>query len=134
MVGGAGKDTLSGGNDDDYLYGGSSNDSLNGGKGNDTLWGGTGNDTLMGGDGNDIFIYKPGEGIDHIIDYAGGDILQIINADGTDGTFKKAKFSGGVLAITIEGGGKVVFDNVSAGDAININSDTYTISGTKLKK
>ena len=133
LNGDSGNDTLEGGAGNDYLYGGASNDSLSGGTGNDSLWGGTGNDTLIGGSGNDIFICKANEGTDHITDYASGDLLQILNTDGTDGSYTKAAFSSSKLTLTINGGGKVVFDNVSAGDKININGTTHTISGKTLK-
>ena len=116
------------------LIGGSGNDKLYGKGGKDTLWGGKGNDSLYGGNGNDTFIYKPGEGTDTIFDYKNGDMLQILKSNGTTGgTFSKAKFSGGDLTLTINGGGKVIFDNVSNGDKFNINGKQYTISGKTLK-
>ena len=114
------------------LFGGTGNDLLKGGKGNDTLWGGSGNDSLYGGSGKDTFIYKPGEGTDTIFDYESGDMLKILNADGSQGKFKKSKYSGGDLTLTINGGGKVVFDNVSTGDKFNINGTNYTIKGKSL--
>ena len=45
----------------------------------------------------------------------------------------KTNNNDGVLTLNITGGGKVIFENVSAGDNININNKTYTISGSKLK-
>ena len=142
LSGGDGKDTLSGGmgNDsllgdagDDSLSGGTGNDSLFGGSEDDTLWGGKGNDSLWGDDGEDVFIYKPGEGTDTIFDYTSDDMLKILKADGSAGTFSKSNFSDGVLTLTISGGGSVIFENVSADDSIKINSKTYTIGETKLK-
>ena len=133
LKGGDGDDTLWGSSGNDKLYGDAGRDSLNGGAGKDSLWGGAGDDTLYGGDGKDTFIYKPGEGTDTIFDYQSGDMLKILNADGSDGSFKKSKFSGGVLTLTINGGGSVIFENVSAGDTVKINSKAYTISGNKLK-
>ena len=131
LNGGSGTQTLSGGTGTDNLYGGAGNDSLNGGTSADTLWGGAGNDTLLGGSGNDTFIYKPNEGTDTIQDYASGDILQILNADGTNGSYTAA-FASNKLTLTISGGGTVIFENVSAGDAININGTKHTISGGGL--
>ena len=123
-----------GGAGNDSLYGGNGNDKLYGNDGKDTLWGGVGNDSLYGGNGNDTFIYKPGEGTDTIFDYKNGDLLQILKSDGSKGgTFSKANFSGGDLTLTINGGGKVIFDGVSAGDKFNINGKQYTISGKTLK-
>ncbi|MBR0288602.1 MAG: hypothetical protein IJQ82_06440, partial [Selenomonadaceae bacterium] len=150
--GGAGKDTIYGGEGNDTIYGGSGNDSLNGysgndylngGKNNDNLWGGygedtlnggAGNDTLYGGSDNDVFIYKPNEGTDHIIDYQSGDMLKILKKNGNEGgTFSKATFSNDTLTLAISGGGKVIFDGVSSGTQININGKIRTISGSTLK-
>lgn len=150
--GGAGKDTIYGGEGNDTIYGGSGNDSLNGysgndylngGKNKDNLWGGygedtlnggAGNDTLYGGSDNDVFIYKPNEGTDHIMDYQSGDMLKILKKNGNEGgTFSKATFSNDTLTLAISGGGKVIFDGVSAGQSININGKIRTISGNTLK-
>ena len=134
ILGGSGNDSLYGKNGNDCLVGGAGNDIIYGENGNDTLWGGAGNDTLYGGDGEDTFIYKPGEGTDTIFDYQSGDILQILQSDGTaGGSFTKSSFSGGKLSLTVSGGGKIVFDNVSATDTFNINGATYKISGKTLK-
>ena len=136
LYGGAGKDTLKGNKGNDKLYGQSGADKLYGGAGNDTLWGGAGNDLLWGNSDKDIFVYKPGEGTDKIMDYwyDDGDMLKILKADGSDGgTFKSATFDGDTLTLAISGGGSVVFEDVSAGDKIKINSKTYTIKGRGLK-
>ena len=143
LIGGDGKDILYGGKDNDELRGNAGNDKLygeagddilKGGKGNDSLWGGTGNDTLIGGDGKDVFVYKPNEGTDTIFDYASGDMLKILKSNGKDGgTFSKASFSGDELTLTISGGGKVIFEDVSSGDKININGKSYTLKGSTLK-
>lgn len=107
---------------------------LSGGAGNDSLWGGANSDTLIGGTGNDIFVYKPGQGTDHITDFSGGDMLQILKTNGNEGgTFTSATFSGGNLTLAISGGGKVILDNVSSGQSININGTNYKISGGTLK-
>ena len=105
-----------------------------GGAGNDYLYGGAGNDSLWGGAGNDVFIYKPNEGTDTIFDYSSGDMLQILKSNGkTGGTFKSATFSDNTLTLTISGGGSIIFNNVNAGDTININDKNYTISDDTLK-
>ena len=76
------------------------------------------------GAGKDVFIYKPGEGTDKIMDYAKGDILKILKSNGNaGGSFTKSSFSGG----------KVVFEGVNSGDSFNINGKNYTLSGKKLK-
>lgn len=135
LYGRAGNDSIVGNAGNDKLYGSNGDDTLVGGKGNDTLWGDVGNDKLYGGSGKDVFIYKPGEGTDTIFDYSSGDMLTILKADGTaGGSFNSSKFSGGDLTLTINGGGKVIFENVSASDKFNINGTIYKISGTKLAK
>ena len=93
-----------------------------------TILGGADNDTINGGANDDIFIYKPGEGNDTIMDYSSGDMLQILG-----GTFSKSAFSNNKLTLTIDGGGKVIFDNVTTSTDFNINGTIYTISGNKLK-
>ena len=115
------------------ILGGAGADTLQGGKGNDTLWGSAGNDKLYGGAGKDTFIYKPGEGTDTIYDWEAGDLLQILNSDGGQGAFTKSSFKNSKLTLTIDGGGKVVFSNVTSFDAFKINGTTYSISGSKLK-
>jgi Ca2+-binding RTX toxin-like protein len=79
LIGGAGCDTLissnapgnllRGGDGDDKLIGGSSSDELIGDAGNDVLIGGGGKDTLTGGDGEDKFVFTPGSGQDHLLDF-----------------------------------------------------------------
>ena len=113
--------------------GGAGTDILKGGRGNDSLWGGAGDDKLYGGDGNDIFIYKPNEGTDTIYDYASGDMLRILNTDGTNGSFTNSAFAGSNLTLTINGGGSVIFANATTGDKFNINNQNYTIKDNTLK-
>lgn len=67
------------------VEGDKSNDKLVGSANNNSLNGVSGNDTLYGGDGDDIFIYKPNEGTNKIMDYNSGDMLQILKADGSAG-------------------------------------------------
>ena len=136
LDGGAGNDKLDSGTGNDSLSGGAGNDKLNGGKGNDNLWGNAGNDSLWGDSGKDIFVYKPDNSTDKIMDYwyGEGDMLKILKSNGKEGgTFKSATFNGDTLTLAVDSGGAVIFDNVSAGDKININSKTYTISGKTLK-
>ena len=107
---------------------------LRGGSGNDQLWGGAGNDKLYGGAGDDNFICRAGAGKDTIMDFTANDMLTILDADGNaDGTFTKSLFKNSKLTLVLDGGGKVIFDDVSKGDTFNINDTTYTIKGSKLK-
>lgn len=138
--GGAGDDKIFGSTLSDSLVGGAGNDVIYGKEGNDTLWGGAGNDSLYGNGGNevnfqsDVFVYKPGEGTDTIFDYDVWDTLMILKADGSEGgTFTKATFKNNTLTLAINGGGTVIFDDVKAGENININGVTHTISGGTLK-
>ena len=88
----------------------------------------------IGGSGEDTFVYKPGEGTDHITDFSGGDMLKILKTNGNaGGTYTSATFSGGNLTLAISGGGTVILDNVKSGQSININGTTKTISGNTLK-
>ena len=132
VLGGKGNDTISGYSGADSLVGGAGNDSLYGGYDNDTLWGGAGDDTLTGGSGYDVFIYKPNEGTDHITDYATGDLVQIVDTSGKSVGYTNSSFSGSRLTLTIDGGGTLVFDKVSDGQAININGTSHTIKDGKL--
>ena len=60
----------------DQFKGSTQNDLLVGDAGNDTLDGGAGNDVLMGGAGTDIYIYRPNDGTDTIIDTDGQGLLR----------------------------------------------------------
>ncbi len=64
--------TLTGGTAIDVLYGHAGNDTLNGAGGNDYLNGGAGNDTLTGGSGDDRFVFRTGDGLDTVTDFAPG--------------------------------------------------------------
>ncbi|MBR6888268.1 MAG: hypothetical protein IKN16_07450 [Selenomonadaceae bacterium] len=134
--GGAGDDYLEGHDGNDYLLGGAGSDWIFGGHDKDTLWGGAGDDYLDGGGDADIFIYKPGEGTDTILDYyeSDGDMLKILKKDGSEGgTFSDSGFVDNKLTLTISGGGKVIFDG-GYFENININGETYTVSDEKLVK
>ncbi|MBR4382209.1 MAG: hypothetical protein IKP64_01500, partial [Selenomonadaceae bacterium] len=132
ILGGLGKDTLTGGTGNDSIFGDKGNDSLSGGAGNDTLNGGKGNDSLWGGAGNDTFLYTAGTGTDTICDYASGDLLQILDANGDATTFTKAAFANNKLTLNVNGGGKVIFGNVSDSTTFNINGTSYNVSGKTL--
>jgi hypothetical protein len=65
-------DTLWGSATGDQLAGGLGNDTLHGADGDDTLSGGKGNDVLVGGKGADVYRFNLGDGVDRIVDTAGG--------------------------------------------------------------
>ena len=125
LQGGSSADSLFGGKGKDSLIGGDEDDTLNGGKGNDTLWGGTGSDT---------FIYQAGSGNDVIADYQSGELLTILDKRGKAGNFKDSAFSDDTLTLTINGGGKVSFKNVTESTAFNINGTTYRVRNNSLTK
>ncbi|MDJ0598539.1 MAG: cadherin domain-containing protein, partial [Crocosphaera sp.] len=72
LFGGAGTDVLSGGEGNDDLNGGDGNDVLNGGANDDRLDGGLDDDLLRLGSGADIFVLRPGNGTDTVLDYKDG--------------------------------------------------------------
>ena len=129
--------TITGSVDENLLIGGKGKDTFYGGDCEDTLQGGKGNDNLWGEDGADTFIFRAGDGTDTIMDYdfAEGDMLQILDKNGVaEKSFNKAKFDGDSLKLTVQGGGKITFENVTASSQFNINGDTYHISDNTLTK
>ena len=120
------------------LIGGKGNDVLTASDGNTSLWGGKGNDLLEGGDGLDTFIFRAGDGKDTIRGYSfeDGDILQICDKRGNALDYNKAVsksvFSGDTLTLSIKGGGKVIFEGVTANSEFTINNETHQINGKKL--
>jgi Ca2+-binding RTX toxin-like protein len=72
VSGEAGHDLLCGGQGNDGLSGGGGSDTLMGGNGDDSLSGGAGNDVLRGDGGADVFVFAPGDGLDHIIGFQHG--------------------------------------------------------------
>jgi VCBS repeat-containing protein len=80
MVGGGGKDTLTGDSRADLLLAQSNNDTLTGGDGNDLLCGDSGGDTLSGGGGDDSL--GGGSGSDRLTGGSGAD--RFSGGSGTD--------------------------------------------------
>ena len=72
---------INGGSGNDAIYGEQGRDILNGGAGDDEIYGGEDKDTINGGEGNDLldggldadtFVFEPGNGNDHIMDFTPG--------------------------------------------------------------
>ena len=147
------KSTIRSGNGSDTILSGGYFTSINAGGGNNsitisnteggnTIISGAGNNTVtaigagnsvIGGDGADVFLYTADTGKDYIYDFAVNDLLTILNADGSAGSFKNSSFKSGTLTLAIDGGGHVIFKGVTASDTFNINGTTYSIGGKKLK-
>lgn len=86
LLGGNGKDSLTGGLGADALDGGNGRDSLLGGAGNDVLAGGNGRDVLDGGDGNDNL--SGGRGRDTV---TGGPGTDSFNGDNASEILERAE-------------------------------------------
>lgn len=77
LHGDSGDDTLVGDANADILTGGAGADVLRGGSGDDTLAGGDGNDTLRGDEGSDTFIFDRDDGLDVIVSFSEGDVIDL---------------------------------------------------------
>lgn len=99
-----------------------------------TLSGGKGDDSLWGGDGVDTFVYMSGTGLDRIFNYEDGELLQIIKSNGSEGYFTNSNFANNNLTLSISGGGRVVFQNVTSSTEFNINGTAYQIESARLIK
>ena len=110
------------GRGDDAIYGEQGRDTLNGGAGDDDIYGGEDNDTINGGEGNDLldgglgadkFVFEPGHGNDHIMDFTPGedeiDLTAFENITGIGTGLTQAREEGNtdntVLTLTDEDGG-----------------------------
>ena len=95
---------INGGRGDDAIYGEQGRDILNGGAGDDEIYGGEDKDTINGGEGNDLldggpgadtFVFEPGNGNDHIMDFTDVDDAAI------DDRIDLSAFTNGGSALTI---------------------------------
>jgi Ca2+-binding RTX toxin-like protein len=77
LDGGKGKDTLIGGAGDDVLTGDNGKDSLDGGAGDDTLDGGNGRDAMTGGAGKDSFSANRDT---EVLDLEADELLTLVKA------------------------------------------------------
>lgn len=127
-------DHLDGGEGVDVLYGYEGRDVVDGGAGNDVIYGGGGDDLIVGGKGNDtlfgngagrpgdsrtesdkdVFVYRPGDGHDDIIDFTAGEDQIDLRGYGNmsaladldiaqQGNDVVIHFGGGVGSLTLKG-------------------------------
>ncbi|CAM5192788.1 hypothetical protein CDEN61S_02571 [Castellaniella denitrificans] len=145
LSGGKGDDILFGQGGNDHLYGGQGEDVLYGGAGNDHLYGGAGSDTLIGGAGNDTFVWQLHDQwenggansgnapipVDHVVDFSGGDKLDLSDLLQGEEQHLTTDGSGQVLSgdltqylhISVEDGNTVI--NVSSHGTLNAAGNGY---------
>ena len=75
LIGTGSDDLLASRSGNDTLDGLAGDDALFGRSGNDRLTGGLGDDLLVGGKGDDTYVYRPGDGLDMVVDEAGSDAV-----------------------------------------------------------
>ena len=113
-------DSLIGTAGSDIIFAAAGNDGLSGGDGNDRLTGGAGNDRMSGGDGNDVFIFRPDDGNDRILDFdaTGGNDrinLRLLDIDFADVNQVRV---GDDLVLTFDGHtNRIVLDDVASVNA-----------------
>lgn len=120
-TGGAGSDTLLnienliGSDFDDTLIGNSGNNVLSGGLGNDILNGGLGSDILDGGIGDDTFKFSPGSGLDTVLFFEDGDVLDVTDLFGVGIGTEDDLFDLGLLSLSEFAGFSLlsIFDETS---------------------
>ena len=126
LVGDNNENTLSGRDGDDEIHGRDGDDEINGDAGFDRLYGDEGADRLNGGpdtdmlygneddsnDGSvDIFVFEPGNGEDHIMDFADNEDkidLTAFNLSGFDDLALSADISNNpIIDLSAHGGGTI---------------------------
>ena len=75
--------------------------------GMDEIYGGPGDDYLYGGEGADLFIFKPGEGYDTIVDYQPG--------------YDKIRFEGDDKPFTVDYTSSGIEYDFGNGDGLKVN-------------
>ncbi len=97
------------------LNGTAARDYLIGGTGNDTISGNAGNDYMEGGAGSDSFLFKAGDGWDHIADFQSGTGGDVVNLQGWAALSDVTT----ALATATQDGADTVF-NFSASDGVRL--------------
>ena len=119
LEGGSGHDRLEGGEGNDILDGSTGSDRLFGDGGADTLLGGKGVDFLHGGEGVDQFIFRTGDGMDTILDFASGEDTVIFKASNESApNVKFLSFADLTIVDNAEAGGAVITSEKYEGEII----------------
>ena len=120
IYGEQGRDILNGGGGDDEIYGGEDKDTINGGEGDD--W-------LDGGPGEDTFVFEPGNGNDHIMDFTSGDRIDLrgfTNEDGSELENVSGRNEDGNYIIDLPDGGTITV--LGVGDSpLTVDTDIFIL-------
>lgn len=133
VVGGEGNDTVQGHQGNDIAKGIGGDDRVGGLSGDDRILGGAGVDTLIGGADDDLFIYRPGDGADTILDFTPGSGSQdaiALRSSGEDfDTFAEvlaaATDQGSNLLINFGGGDTLLLEGIQKSD---LHQDDFVFS------
>jgi Ca2+-binding RTX toxin-like protein len=119
VIGGGGRDKLTGDSAANWLRGEDGRDVLKGGSGADTLEGGRGSDTVTGGSGADRFVFRSelGSGVDSIVDFASGSdrlvlhqsIFTALTRD-ADGTIANGQFYASRAGVAHDRSDRLIYD------------------------
>lgn len=93
----------------DAITAGTGDDTLYGAAGNDRLDGGAGNDWLFGSGGADTFVFAPGHGHDVVMDFGGGDKIDLTAFDLDQSELPLSVTRDGVTLDLSDYGGGIVF-------------------------
>ena len=93
----------------DAIIAGAGADTLYGASGDDRLDGGAGNDWLFGSGGADTFVFAPGHGHDVVMDFGGGDTIDLTAFEIDPGELPLSVTDDGVTLDLSDHGGGTVF-------------------------
>jgi Ca2+-binding RTX toxin-like protein len=110
----------------DVLVASDSGMTLYGRGGADILIGGNGSDTLVGEGGIDVFVFAEGSGIDYIVDFAAGDVIDLSGIPDIDfdDVLMLATDNGTDTTINFGGGNSIIIQNVLE-SMLNLNDFSF---------
>ncbi|WP_171053968.1 calcium-binding protein [Arenibacterium halophilum] len=143
LLGQLGDDSLYGDRGADRLLGGGGDDYIAGNLGNDIITGGRGDDILYDAGGDDTYRFARGDGIDHIEDIRGEDVLAFGKGI-TESDISAIRRGNSQLELQLDGGrkGTVLIDNqfdplggietirVRGGVTLDYSTTEFTTLGT----